>query len=292
MINVKRFLAGGFSLFAIIAQAAVLTVGDGTALSVNETVSVDQVVVDSGAVLSGSGALTGNLLLQGSLKPGGDGIGNFSLQGNLVSDGGIFELQAASNTVADTVNVSGMAGGSGLVLLSALAGISPQGLAVVFGGAGSDYSGLSVSPGSPDWLISQSGNNLLVHELAHDDDGDGLTDYTEINTGTNPHNADTDGDKFSDGFEVANGYNPTNSHNAMVDFIRNNGGTFGLYESNAVLDVAVGEILLETSGGNADMTLQLLKSDDLVTWTNAAPPVDWSLPVDVDKQFFRVRVEP
>ena len=278
--------------FAITVQAAVLSVGNGTTLSADETVSVDQVVVDSGAVLSGEGTLTGNLLLKGSLKPGGGDVGNFTVQSNLVCDGGTFELRAVSNTVADTVAVWGMASGSGLVLLSALAGVSPQGLAVIFGGSGSDYSGLSVSAGSPDWLILQSGNNLLVHELAHDGDGDGLTDYLETIHGTDPHKGDTDGDHFGDGFEVANGYNPTNSHNAMVDFIRNNGGTFGLYESNVVVDVAVGQMALETSGGMADLSLQLMKSDDLATWTNAAPPVEWSIPVETNQQFFRVRAEP
>ncbi|WP_136078538.1 thrombospondin type 3 repeat-containing protein [Pontiella desulfatans] len=279
----------GFSFFAIAVQAAVLSVGNGTVFSVNETVSANQVLVDSGAVLSGDGALTGNLLLKGSLKPGGGAVGIFTVQSNLVCDGGIFELHAVSNTVADTVDVSGMVGGSGLVLLSAIAGVSPQGLAVVLGGAGSDYSGLSVSPG---WLIRQEADNLLVHELAHDDDDDGLTDYLETIHGTDLHSGDTDGDNFSDGFEVAHGYNPTNSHNAMVDFIRNNGGTFGLYESNVVVDVAVGQLALETSGGMADLSLQLMKSDDLTTWTNAAPPVEWSIPVEANQQFFRVRAEP
>lgn len=292
MIKINRLMVYGFSLFAITVQAAVLSVEDGTSFLVNGTVSGDQVVVDSGAVLSGDGTLTGNLLLKGALSPGDNGVGSLSVQSNLVCDGGVFDLYAVSNTVADTVDVLGTVSGMGRVLLSAAAGVSPQGLAVVLGGAGSDYSELSVSPGSPNWMISQSGNNLLINELAHDDDDDGLTDYTETIIGTNPRNSDSDGDDFGDGFEVANGYNPTNSHNAMVDFIRNNGSTFGLYESNAVLDLAVGQIGLATTNGNAELNLQLMKSDDLVTWTNAAPPVEWSIPVESNKQFFRVRAEP
>src|SRR5262249_37475170 len=52
-----------------------------------------------------------------------------------------------------------------------------------------------------------------------DDDGDGLLDVVETNTGTyvdpnntgtNPLVADTDGDGYSDGVEVANGSDPTN----------------------------------------------------------------------------------
>jgi len=43
-----------------------------------------------------------------------------------------------------------------------------------------------------------------------DNDGDGLTDFVEINTyGSDPLNPDTDGDGFLDGAEVQNGYSPT-----------------------------------------------------------------------------------
>ena len=292
MIKIYRLMVYGFSLFACTLQAAVLSVEDGTVLSIDGAVSVNQVVINSNAVLSGAGTLTGNLLLKGALKPGGDGVGSFTIQSNLVSNGGEFDLQAVSNTVADAVDVLGAVSGTGRVFLSAFGGVSPQGLAVILGGTGSHYSELSVSPGSPNWMIRQSGNNLLIHELAYDDDGDGLTDYIETISGTDPRNADTDGDSFDDYFEVMNGGYPTNSQAAYVDYIRSNGGTFDLYSSNVVLDVAVGQVALEISGGNAELTLQLMQSDDLVIWANAAPPVNWSLPVDAEKQFFRIRAEP
>jgi phage tail tube protein FII len=41
-----------------------------------------------------------------------------------------------------------------------------------------------------------------------DDDGDGLTNATEITLGTDPKNADTDGDGVQDGLEVSLGMNP------------------------------------------------------------------------------------
>ena len=150
---------------------------------------------------------------------------------------------------------------------------------------------------SDDYTVSNQ--NLLVDApkafiatFSDDADGDGLLNSNEWAIGTNPRNGDTDGDNFGDGFEVAHGYNPTNSHAAMVDFIRNNGGMFGLYESNVVVDVAVGQMALETSGGNASLSLQLMKSDNLITWTNAAPPAEWSIPVESNQQFFRVHAEP
>ena len=43
-----------------------------------------------------------------------------------------------------------------------------------------------------------------------DTDGDGLSDYDEVNKWqTDPNNPDSDGDTYSDGEEVSNGYNPS-----------------------------------------------------------------------------------
>ncbi len=191
------------------------------------------------------------------------------------------------------------------------AGTSGSGSVSIADGWYADGSNVAVSATpDPDWLFmgwsgdlsgdyTTSNQNLLVDAprafvatFSDDADGDGLSNSNETAIGTNPRLNDSDGDDFDDYFEVVNGYNPTNSHAAMVDFIRSNGGTFGLYETNVVLDVAVGQMALATTNGTADLSLQLMKSDDLVIWTNAAPPVNWSLPVDPEKQFFRVRAEP
>ncbi len=54
----------------------------------------------------------------------------------------------------------------------------------------------------------------------------------------------------------------------------------------------LGSLLISTTNGNADLSLQLMKTDDLITWTNAGPAVEWSIPVATNQQFFRVRAEP
>lgn len=52
-------------------------------------------------------------------------------------------------------------------------------------------------------------SKLSETDLATDSDGDGLTDFAEINIyNTDPNNPDTDGDGYLDGEEVKNGFNP------------------------------------------------------------------------------------
>lgn len=125
-----------------------------------------------------------------------------------------------------------------------------------------------------------------------DDDNDGLSNVEELRHGTDPNNPDSDGDGFGDGVEVASGLDPLNPDDWIPDYITANSETFDLYPSNVVLDVAVGQMLLETISGEARLYLQLEQSEDLQTWTNAGDYVEWILPVDTNKQFFRVRSEP
>lgn len=52
-------------------------------------------------------------------------------------------------------------------------------------------------------------NNIEVDISVLDSDGDGLTDYQEVEIwGTDPYNPDTDGDGYSDFDEIKSGYNP------------------------------------------------------------------------------------
>ncbi|QHI68748.1 thrombospondin type 3 repeat-containing protein [Tichowtungia aerotolerans] len=124
-----------------------------------------------------------------------------------------------------------------------------------------------------------------------DSDNDGLSDLEESARGTNPNNPDTDGDGFPDGFEVDNGYSPISSDSILTDYIREHGEDFNLYSSNIVLNVAVGELLVSCSNQTAQLKIQLEQSEDLQAWTNAADAVQWSLSVDADKKFFKVKAQ-
>jgi len=131
----------------------------------------------------------------------------------------------------------------------------------------------------------------ITATFSDDADGDGLSNTEEATYGSDPWKSDTDGDGFDDGFEVQKGLSPTNDDSDVATYIQNHDSTFGLYPSNVVLDVAVGQILLETASGNANLNLQLEQSEDLQSWTNAGNAVEWVLPVGSEKKFFRVRSE-
>ena len=61
-----------------------------------------------------------------------------------------------------------------------------------------------------DGLTSLREFELGTDPLNPDTDGDGLTDWQEVNTyHSNPNLHDTDGDGFDDGFEVSTGFSPT-----------------------------------------------------------------------------------
>jgi hypothetical protein len=128
----------------------------------------------------------------------------------------------------------------------------------------------------------------VTAQFSDDADGDGLVNSNEWAIGSNPRMKDTDGDGFDDAFEVGKGLSPTNDDCDVATYICDHDDTFGLYSSNVVLDVAVGQMLLGISGSNALLQLQLEQSDDLQRWTNAGEAVEWSLPVGEDKKFFRI----
>lgn len=138
-------------------------------------------------------------------------------------------------------------------------------------------------------VLTVDGPKSVVANFSDDADGDGLDNFWEWYFETDPRNPDTDGDRFDDYSEVINHGDPNQDDSWRYEYVRDNVGTFGLYASNAVLDVSIGQLLLDCSGGSASLGLQLEQSEDLQSWSNAAGRVEWTLPVGSDKMFFRVR---
>jgi hypothetical protein len=126
----------------------------------------------------------------------------------------------------------------------------------------------------------------------YDSDGDTLVDIDELNVYcSSPLLTNTDGDAFDDAYEVANGFAP-HIFTDMPGYLADNAESFGFYTQSEVLDLGVGDIGgMVTTNGTIDLWVQLWQSDDLITWTNAGPPVMWSEPVDSSVKLYRVGVD-
>jgi hypothetical protein len=141
-------------------------------------------------------------------------------------------------------------------------------------------------------VFTPTESTTLIASFSDDPDGDGLKNTNEWAVGANPWMADTDGDDYDDLFEFNNGLSPTVDSTPFVSHILDNSETYGLYPSNAVLDIAVGQVAMDIEGTTARLRLQVEKSEDLVTWTNAGEMLEWTLDVDSEKKFLRVRSAP
>lgn len=153
-----------------------------------------------------------------------------------------------------------------------------------------DWSGDATGgPSATNLYFTATAPMNLLASFSDDPDGDGLKNTNEWAVGANPWMADTDGDSFDDLFEFNNGLSPTVDSSPFVTHILDNAGTYGLYPSNVVLDVAVGQVALNIDGTTARLRLQMEQSDDLQVWTNAGEAVEWTMPVSGEKKFLRVR---
>lgn len=152
-----------------------------------------------------------------------------------------------------------------------------------------------------DSLVATSNSEVIVsmNELSRvatvlfdqvgspDVDDDDLLNSEEWVAGSDPYLADTDEDGFEDGFEVDRGLDPTLGDESVLTYIQNRSDTFGLYASNDVLDVALGQVLIEVQDEKMHLSLQLEESEDLVTWTNSGSPLGWDRAGE-QKKFFRI----
>lgn len=150
------------------------------------------------------------------------------------------------------------------------------------------------------WAGDATGNNpstplvldspkTITAVFSDDADSDGLTNEQEAILGSNPRKRDTDDDGFDDKLEADNGGSPIISDAWRVDHIRANGQDFGLFPSDVVLDVAVGQLLFEVTGGNTTLSLQLQESTDLINWNNSGDPVNWTRAVNAAQKYYRIR---
>ena len=157
------------------------------------------------------------------------------------------------------------------------------------GGVSEDYLGIyNTNPYTWYDYNNFSGSSLqnYVLEKPHtdpndaDSDDDGISDGNEINIySSNPLSSDTSGDGFSDGFIVSEGLNPTSDYSALRT-----------RTIEQVKDLRPGSTVIEVSGNQASVQLQMEESSDLQTWEDTGTPATMTIPADTDTKFFRFKM--
>jgi hypothetical protein len=112
-----------------------------------------------------------------------------------------------------------------------------------------------------------------------DSDGDGLDDFQEITYNTDPNIADTSGDGLKDGEVVNAGFDPTVDYSNLVNASR-----------QGLTDLRPGSTMIEVSGNQATVQLQMEESSDLQTWEDTGTPATMTIPADTDTKFFRFKM--
>ncbi len=108
-------------------------------------------------------------------------------------------------------------------------------------------------------------------DLVRDSDNDGLTDVTEIQSGTDPYAADSDSDGVSDGAEVNCGTDPLNSLDSSIDVDAS--GTTNATDVQLVINAALGI----DAEGNMDVNRDgVLDATDVQLIINATLGIDIS----------------
>ena len=109
------------------------------------------------------------------------------------------------------------------------------------------------------------GSDLACVDINTDSDGDGLTDFEELNTYfTDPNSADTDGDGFSDGEEIAGGFDPFDPNsNPAFNPSWNSASDF-----SAVFELGIGNAgVVET---NFDVTPLVNQMDGVIGYADSS----------------------
>ena len=111
-------------------------------------------------------------------------------------------------------------------------------------------------------------------------DFDGLTLYDEkVTYNTNPNIDDTSGDGLKDGVVVSAGFDPTVDYSNLVNASR-----------QGMADLRPGSTIIEVSGNQATVQLQMEESSDLQTWEDTGDPATITVPADTDTKFFRFKM--
>ena len=113
-----------------------------------------------------------------------------------------------------------------------------------------------------EWLDTDG--DTIGNNADTDDDNDTILDYKEIEIGSDPLSVDT-----------------LQSLISIID---------DLFSLDDVKDLRPGSTMIEVSGNQATVQLQMEESSDLQTWEDTGTPATMTIPADTDTKFFRFKM--
>ena len=120
-----------------------------------------------------------------------------------------------------------------------------------------------------EWLDTDG--DTIGNNADTDDDNDTILDYKEIEIGSNPLVLDT----LQSLVSIIDELTLNNSSKLSIDEIK---------------DLRPGSTMLEVSGNQATVQLQMEESSDLQTWEDTGTPATMTIPADTDTKFFRFKM--
>ena len=127
----------------------------------------------------------------------------------------------------------------------------------------------------------------------------GVTISTEcdLNVISSEGSLDSDNDGLSDSLEIylgALGLDPskdsTNEWNRLLNLVQELGLTNTGLSLEEISDLRPGSTMIEVSGNQATVQLQMEESSDLQTWEDKGDPATMTIPADTDTKFFRFKM--
>ena len=132
-------------------------------------------------------------------------------------------------------------------------------------------------------LSANLGLFVLPPNFTEDDyDGDGVDDDLDAFPNDPTETSDSDGDGVGDISDLYNGYQDS----IISDFLSNS----DYLKVSEIQDLRPGTIMIEVSGNQATVQLQMEESTDLESWTETGTPATMTIPADTDTKFFRFKM--
>ena len=144
-------------------------------------VECELLTIKSGAKLTGSGYLDGDLRVEGDLSPGSGGTGTQTVSGAVVFvPGSRYLCDAAGHESLDRLAAAGPVSGTATVQIMPASGAIPVRQIIMAGAPASDYSGFSAADAYTWRLAPTNSLDLALTHLRGDTDADGLPDWWEM----------------------------------------------------------------------------------------------------------------